>query len=194
MSARDQCDRLKVAFDIVRQLRHHMTGDGQRADRPHADGVTIGRRFGDKIKPNGKRTAGTIVDYDLLPKFFGQLGAENTRDSVGGTAGGLWNDESNGVIGIFRGRRRGQPPCNSDCQYECTHDSPSQPMSDRLTLSLLCRNLQCVRRRAAAWTIPNSPNHMIYDAAYYLVLPWGPIQRAYSRVPVRSARWIGRHL
>src|SRR5262249_59175618 len=41
MSAGRKRDRLEVPLDVVGQLRHHVAGDGERADRPHAD-VSVG--------------------------------------------------------------------------------------------------------------------------------------------------------
>ena len=70
MPARDQRDRLEVALDVVGQLLHDVAGDGERADRPHADGVAVGRRFRDQVEPDGERAAGTIVNDDLLAQLL----------------------------------------------------------------------------------------------------------------------------
>ena len=104
MAARHQRDRLEIALDVVGQLRHHVAGDGKRANRPHADGVAVGRRFRDHIEPERERAAGTIVDDDRLAQFRTDHRSQNTCDVVGGAAGRLRHDEADRVIGIVRGR------------------------------------------------------------------------------------------
>ena len=47
-----------------------MAGDGERADRAHADGVAVGRRLRDQIEPDGERAAGPVVDDDLLAELL----------------------------------------------------------------------------------------------------------------------------
>src|SRR5262245_63738442 len=48
MSACRQRDRLEVALDVVGQLRYHVAGDSERADRPHAERVAVGLGLGDR--------------------------------------------------------------------------------------------------------------------------------------------------
>ena len=75
MPARDQRDRLEIALDVVGQLRHHVAGDGERADRPHADGVAVGRRLRDQVEPERERAARAVVDDDRLAQLLAELGA-----------------------------------------------------------------------------------------------------------------------
>ena len=103
MPARHQRDRLEIALDVVGQLRHHVAGDGERADRPHADGVAVGRRFRDQIEAERERAAGAVVDDDRLAKLRTDHRSQNAGDVVGGAAGRLRNDEPDGVIGIVGG-------------------------------------------------------------------------------------------
>ena len=105
MSARHQRDRLEIALDDIRQLRHHVAGDGEGADRPHADGVTVGRRLRDQIEPERERAARAIVDDDGLAQLRADHRRQNARDVVGGAAGRLRNDEPDGAIGIVAGGR-----------------------------------------------------------------------------------------
>ena len=107
VSARDQRDRLEVALDVVGQLRHHVARDGERADRPHADGVTVGIGFRREIEPDGQRPARAIVDDDLLAELLGKLRAEDARDRVGRAARRLRHDQPDRLVGKFgRGRPR----------------------------------------------------------------------------------------
>src|SRR5450755_1414702 len=105
MAARHQRDRLEIAFDDVGQLRYHVTGDGERADRSHADGVAVGRRLRDQVEPEGERATGTIVDDDGLAQLRTDHRSQNAGDVVGGATGRLRNDEADGVIGIVGGER-----------------------------------------------------------------------------------------
>jgi hypothetical protein len=86
-----------------------MTRDGERADRAHAQGIAIGRRFGREIEPERERAAGAVIDHDLLMKFVGQGGGEDAGERIGRAAGGLRHDHADRVVGIFGPR--------SGCEY-----------------------------------------------------------------------------
>ena len=82
MAARHQRDRLEIALDVVGQLRHHVAGDGERADRPHADGVAVGRRLRDQIEPERERAARAIVDDDGLAQLRGRAPTARMRATL----------------------------------------------------------------------------------------------------------------
>ena len=107
MSARDQRNRLQVALDVVRQLRHHVPVDRERADRAHADGVSVGVGLGGEVETEGQGAAGAVVDHDLLPELLAELGAEDARHRVGRAAGRLRNDEPDRLVRVLR-RRAGR--------------------------------------------------------------------------------------
>ena len=108
MSAGRERDRLEVPFDVVGQLRHHVAGDGKRADRPHADRVPVGLGLRGQVEADGQRAARTVVDHDLLAKLLAELGAEDARDRVGGAAGGLRDDEPDRLVRVLRRRTGGE--------------------------------------------------------------------------------------
>ena len=112
MPARHQRDRLEVALDVVGQLRHHVAGDRERADRPHADRVAVGLGLGGEVEADGERAARPIVDHDLLPELLREFGAENARDRVGRAAGGLRDDQPDGPVRVL-GRRAGRKRAGS---------------------------------------------------------------------------------
>jgi hypothetical protein len=131
VSARDQRDRLQVPLDVVRQLRHHVAGDGERADRPHADGVAVRFGLGGQIETDGQRPARTVVDHDLLAQFLCELGAEDARDRIGRAAGSLWDDEPDRSIRILRRRagrkrageqRKGKAKHAQVAPFACRHE------------------------------------------------------------------------
>ena len=107
MSARDQRNRLQVALDVVGQLRHHVPVDGERANRPHADGVAVGIGLRGEVEAERQCAARTVVDDDLLPQFLSELGAENARHRVGRTARRLRDDEPARLVRVLR-RRAGR--------------------------------------------------------------------------------------
>jgi hypothetical protein len=131
VSARGQRDRLQVTLDVVRQLRHHMAGDGERADRPHADGVAV--RFGlcGQVETDGQRATRTVVDHDLLSQLLCELGAEDARDRIGRAARSLWDDQTDRPIRVLRGRagrkrageqRKGQAKHAQVAPFACRHE------------------------------------------------------------------------
>jgi hypothetical protein len=119
VAARHQADRLKVPLDVVRHLGDHVARDGERADRPHADGVAIRRRLRDHIHAQRERAAGAIVDNDGLAEF----GGKNARRSVGGAARRLWHDQADRPVGIFSGCSAGQPDKGGESESQITHVS-----------------------------------------------------------------------
>ena len=122
VSARRQRDRLKVALDVVGQLRHHVAGDRERTDRPHAERIAVGLGLGGEVETDGQRAAGAVVDHDLLADLLGQLGTQDARDGVGRAAGGLRNDEPDRLVRILR-RRAGREHAGEQQQGEtkCAH-------------------------------------------------------------------------
>src|SRR4051812_41706954 len=95
-------NRLQVALDVVRQLRHHVPVDREGPDRTHADGVAVGVGLRGEVEPQRQRAARTVVDDDLLPDLLCELGAEDARNRVGGAAGRLRDDELDRLVRILR--------------------------------------------------------------------------------------------
>jgi hypothetical protein len=105
VAARHQCNRLKIALDVVGQLRHHVARDRERADRPHADGVTVRLGLCRQIEPDREGAAGPVVDDDLLAELLAEFGAKDARDRVGCAARRLRHDQPDRLVGIFGGGR-----------------------------------------------------------------------------------------
>jgi hypothetical protein len=82
MPARNQRDRLEVALDAIGELRHHVTGDRQRADRAQAERVAVGLGFRGQVEADGQRAARAVVDHDLLADLLGKLGAKDGSPAV----------------------------------------------------------------------------------------------------------------
>ena len=118
--ARDDRHRLQVALDVVRQLRHHVSRDRERADRSHADGVSVGLSLCSQVETNGERPARPIIDHDLLSQLLSELGAKNARHSVGRAAGSLRDDQPDGPIRVLR-RRAGRKRAGEERQSESKH-------------------------------------------------------------------------
>ena len=88
MPVRDQRDRLEVLLDVVGQLRHHVAGDRQRADRPDRRACSRPAPTWRRCPCRGERAARLVLDDDGLRR---QAPA--------------------------RARRRGcAPPCRSRCR------------------------------------------------------------------------------
>ena len=100
--ARHQRNRLEVALDVIGQLRDHVARDGERADRPHADRVSVGIGFRRDVEPDRQRTARAVVHDDLLAELLGELRAEDARDRISRAARRLRDDEANRFVGILR--------------------------------------------------------------------------------------------
>ena len=110
VSGRDHGHGLQIALDVVRQLRHHVARDGERADRTDADGVAVGRGFRHRVDADGERTPGAVIDDDALPKLLGNARRDEPRDVVGRAARGLRDDETQRPLRVLSGRR--------DCEKE----------------------------------------------------------------------------
>ena len=110
MAVHDQSDRLEVRLDVVGQLRHHMAGDGQRADRPNRERVAVGRRLGDIVHPERERAARLVLDNHRTAENGSNLGSEDARHRVGRAAGRLRHDQADRLVGIVGDRRAGQRP------------------------------------------------------------------------------------
>ena len=110
MAVADKCDRLQVAFDVVRQFCHHVPGDGKRAHRTERQRVTIGGRFGDDVYAYGERTARAVVDHDLLPHLLAERSGQHARDIIRGAAGSLRHHQAYRPVRVLcpRGKRQGQ--------------------------------------------------------------------------------------
>jgi hypothetical protein len=118
--ARDDRDRLQVALDVVRQLRHHVSRDRERADRSHTDRVSVGLGLGSQVEADGECPARPIIDHDLLSQFLSELGAKNARDRVGRAAGSLRDDQPDGPIRVLRSRA-GRNRAGEERQSESKH-------------------------------------------------------------------------
>jgi hypothetical protein len=94
VSSGDQRDGLQVAFDVVRQLLHHVARDRQRADRPHADCVAVGRALRHGVDADGQGAARAVVDDYGLAELLRHLRRHQPRDVVGRAAGRLRHDEA----------------------------------------------------------------------------------------------------
>jgi hypothetical protein len=105
MPLADERDRLQVALDVVGQLGHHLARDGERADRPHAEGVAVRRALRHRVDADGERATGPVLDHDRLPERARELRGEQPRHVVGGAAGRLRNDQlERPVRELLRGR------------------------------------------------------------------------------------------
>ena len=87
---------------------HKVARDCQRADRAHAQRIAVRRRLRGEVEPDRERTAGAIVDDDLLANLLAERCAENSCHRVGGAAGGLRHDQMDRPVGKLCVRRAGK--------------------------------------------------------------------------------------
>ena len=79
-------DQPAAHFDVIGQRHDQMSGDGERADRTHAQGITVRRRFRGEIEAERERAARTIVNHDLLMQLVGQCRRKHPRERIGRAA------------------------------------------------------------------------------------------------------------
>src|SRR5215471_13706766 len=84
--------------------------------------VSVGLRLRGQVEADGQRAARAVVDHDLLPELLAELGAEDARDRIGGAAGGLRDDEPDGLVRVLR-RRAGPERAGKQQQdqSQCAH-------------------------------------------------------------------------
>src|SRR5262249_57375339 len=86
-------DWRKVLDRIEWQLVEHKRIAGMRTIGQQ-NGIAIGRRLGGLCGANVAARARHILHIELLPKPFGKLLQDGTRDDVGRTARRKWNDDA----------------------------------------------------------------------------------------------------
>jgi hypothetical protein len=133
-------NRLQVTLDVVRNLRHHVARDGERADRPHADRVAVGVGLGGEVEADRQGAARAVVDHDLLAELFAELRAENARDGIGRAAGSLRDDEPDRPIRVLR-RRAGRNHASEQGQSESDKTHVATPNTSPRRYGIAFRRL-----------------------------------------------------
>src|SRR6185369_7496255 len=80
-----EADRRKVPYRIERGFFVQARRDRNVA-AAEQDRIAVGRRLGDRLRPDIAAGAGAVLDHDGLPKHFGHAAANRARDYVTGTA------------------------------------------------------------------------------------------------------------
>jgi hypothetical protein len=85
-----------------------VAGDGERADRPHADGVAVGGGLGDEIEAEGQCAARPVVDHDGRVQDRTELRRQDARHRVGRAARRLRHDEADRPVWVLGARANRQ--------------------------------------------------------------------------------------
>ncbi len=64
----DHADRIEILAGIVAEIGMERRRGAERAAGGHQQGVTVGRRLGDRARRHRAAGAAAIVDHDLLAK------------------------------------------------------------------------------------------------------------------------------
>jgi len=100
---RRQHDRREILRRIVGQALVERDVDREcRAGAEH-DRVAVGRRLGDRVRPDHRAGAGPVLDHDRLAETLRQPRRQRARQHIEPAAGGVGNHQRDRPAGIVLG-------------------------------------------------------------------------------------------
>ena len=108
--AHDKRNRREIGHRVVAELRIDELVGGEEIAREE-ERVAVRRRARGCVGRDVAACAALVLDNDLLPPDFGELGTDNARDRVAAAAGRKRNDDADRAIGPSLGARRAAEHC-----------------------------------------------------------------------------------
>jgi hypothetical protein len=99
----DHGDRREVLHRIEGRVRIRERGDGQRRIDGEQQRVAVGRRLGHRRVADDAARARTILDDERLLQVFAEALAEQPRDHVGRSTGGIGHDHAHRLYRVGLG-------------------------------------------------------------------------------------------